>query len=362
MIRKSSTLICTALTLALTAGVAFSAELLNREGASATIGAGDAAKSAEIDTGAGLTSGALRAPKSMPAGAPMTTDALIDGLSAIKHGRDGQDTVVPVPAKLRMMLKAKKAMAPEPVKGKLVQIKNTSVSPYAAIGMIMSGCTGALVMNNFVLTSPWCVYNQQTRKFYDNLDFIPGLNGSASPAGAFKWKNVWMPQGFQDTGDLTLAFALIELEGRPGDQVGWFGFGPVEGSENVKKLTVTGYPFVEVPKSTMWEGACAIDANQEHAYFYRCPGKGATVVTMLGAPFFKKGKEGEGGQLLGIHTGSQDEQQNSWWAMKLNAAHTETILSWANGGEVAEEEEEEVSEEETEEEETEEVAECTCEE
>ena len=255
-------------------------------------------------------------------------------------------------------------MAPKAVKGKFVQIKNSRVSPYASIGTIMSGCSGALVMNNYVLTSPWCVYNVQTKKFYDNLDFIPALNGNEQPVGTFKWKNVWMPKGFQDTGDLALAFALIELEGKPGDQMGWFGFGPVEGSENVKKLTVTGYPFVEVPKSTMWEATCVIDANEENAYFYRCPGQGTTVITLLGAPLFKKGpKEGEAGQLLGIHTSSQDDKQNSWWAMKLNAAHTETILSWANGGEVAEEEpEEEVSEEETEEQETEEVAECTCEE
>ncbi|MGH6856044.1 MAG: trypsin-like serine peptidase, partial [Aestuariivirga sp.] len=306
-----------ALALALAAGAVASAELLNRKGAKAQMGSGDTAKSADvIDVGAGLASGAFLAPKAMTpeAAAPQSSDALIDGLAGIRHGRDGQDTVIPVPEKLQMMLKAKKAMAPKPdkVKGKLVQIENTGVSPYASMGMIMSGCTGALVMKNYVLTSPWCVYNTQTKKFYDNLDFIPALNGNDAPVGTIKWKNVWIPKGFQDTGDLALAFALIELEGKPGDQMGWFGFGPVEGSENVKKLTVTGYPFVEVPKSTLWEATCTIDANEENAYFYRCPGKGATVVTMLGAPFFIKGpKEGDAGQLLGIHTGSQDDKQNS---------------------------------------------------
>ncbi|MGH6856045.1 MAG: hypothetical protein ACREDN_11590 [Aestuariivirga sp.] len=50
--------------------------------------------------------------------------------------------------------------------------------------------------------------------------------------------------------------------------------------------------------------------------------------------------------------------------MKLNAAHTETILSWANGGEVAEEEPEEEETSGTEETEVvaDETAECTCEE
>lgn len=370
MIRKFSLTICTTLALALTAGAAVSAELLTRKGASAKIGAGDATKSADvIDAGVELSPGAMHAPKSMAAESPVTSDSLIDGLSAIKHGRDGQDTVVPVPAKLQMMLKAKKAMAPKPVKGKFVQIKNSLVSPYASMGIIMSGCSGALVMNNYVLTSPWCVYNLQTKKFYENLDFIPAINGTEAPIGTIKWKNVWMPKGYQDTGDLAYAFALIELEGKPGDQMGWFGFGPAEGSENVKKLTVTGYPFIGTPKNTLWETTCTIDANQEHAYFYRCPGKGPTIITMVGSPAFIKGaKEGDPGQLIGIHTSSQDDKQNSWWAMKLNAAHTETILSWANGGEVAEEEpeEEEVAETEETEETTEvvadETAECTCEE
>jgi len=363
MIRISSILICSALALALGAGAAFSAELLNRRGAAATLGAGDTAKSVEaIDAGSGVSAGAMHAPKSRAAEKPVTPDAVIEGLSGIKHGRDGQDTVVPVPAKLQMMLKAKKAMAPKAVKGKFVQIKNSRVSPYASIGTIMSGCTGALVMNNYVLTSPWCVYNSQTKKFYENLDFIPALNGTDTPVGTIRWKNVWIPKGYQDTGDLALAFALIELEGKPGDQMGWFGFGPAEGSETVKKLTVAGYPYLGVPKNTVWETRCTIDANEENAYFYRCPGKGPTIITMVGSPAFIKGaKEGDLGQLIGIHTSSQDEKQDSWWAMKLNAAHTETTLSWANGGEVAEEEEE-VAEEETEEEETEEVADCICEE
>ena len=359
MIRKHALIICTALSLALVAGAVSSAEMLTRKGAMAKLGAADTAKSAgPIDAGAGLASGAMLAPKAMApqAAAPEASDSLIDALSGIKHGRDGQDTVIPAPAGLQRMLKARGAgNPPKPAKGKLVQIKNTQVSPYASMGMLMSGCSGTLVMKRFVLTSSFCVYNMQTKKFYENLDFIPALNGDSAPVGTIRWKNVWMPKGFQDKGDLAYAFALVELESDIGDQVGWFGFGPAQGSENVKQLTLTGYPFADVPNNTLWESKCTIDANEANAYFYRCPGKGSTVATMLGSSFFIKGaKEGDPGQLLGLHTGAQDDKQNSWWAMKLNDAHTQTIISWASGGEVAPEEETKETEE------TEEVAECTC--
>ncbi|MFT3989428.1 trypsin-like serine peptidase [Aestuariivirga sp.] len=296
------------------------------------VGSGDATKSADILTiGPGMSTMAPRAPAATK---PVGPEMMIEGLAGIKHSRNGKTMEVPVPPKLQMMLKARGAVRPDnSSKGKLVQIKNTRVSPYASIGMIMTGCTGSVVMKRYVLTAPWCVYDTKAKKFLDNLDFVPALNGNDAPLGTIKWKNVWIPQAFQKSGDLNYAFALIELDQDIGDQTGWFGFGPVDGSENVKQLTLTSYPFADVPKNTLWEAKCNIDSNEANAYFYHCPGKGSTLATMLGGPFFAKGaKEGDAGQLLGIHITSQNDQQDSWWALKLNAANTATILAWANGG------------------------------
>ncbi len=349
MTRKFALSICTALTVASFAISAQSAEIFTRKGAVPEVGSGEVAKSADMITpGPGASADAFRTPQGAPAAGP---ESLIDGLAGIKHGRDGSDTVIKMSPKLQMMLKSRGTVKPvKPGKGKLVQIKNTKVSPYASIGMIMSGCTGTLVMKRYVLTAPWCVYDTKAGKFYDTLDFVPALNGEDAPVGTVKWKNVWIPKGFQEKGDLAYAFAMIELEKDVGDEVGWFGFGPVQGSAGLKQLTVSGYPFAGVPQNTMWESTCPIDASEENGYFYHCPGDGKTLVSMLGAPFFAKGaKEGEAGQLLGIHISSQDDKQNSWWAMKLNEAHTQTILSWANEGTTPPPEEPDVTDEGTDE-------------
>jgi V8-like Glu-specific endopeptidase len=269
---------------------------------------------------------------------PTQPTALIAGLAALRHDRDGTDVIVEVPQSLQMRFRAQAAVRPiKPKKGKLIQITSSRESPYASIGTIATGCSGTLVMKRFVLTAPWCVYDTKAKKFYENLDFVPGLNGSDAPVGSIKWKGVFLPKGFLDSGDLAFAFALIELEEDVGDKVGWFGFGPIKGDGTPNALTLTGYPFAEgVPRNSVWEANCSVDASDADAFYYRCPGDGGTLATMLGSPFFLKGKAAsDPAQLLGIHINAQNDKRDSWWALKLTDAHTQTILAWANGGEVA---------------------------
>lgn len=308
-------------------------EVLTRKGQVPLVGSDQASRDAKpIVAGSAIAGSPQMAAK---LAAPAAGDAFIQGLSAIKHGRNGKDSVIDLTPQTQMMLKSP-IMTPKPFKGgggKLVQVNNSRVSPYAAMGIVASGCSGALVMKRFVLTMPWCVYDSKAKKFYDNLDFTPAVNGSDAPVGTVKWKNVWIAKGYQDGGDLAYAYALIELDEDIGDKVGWFGFGPVKGSENVKQLTLSGYPFSNVPENTVWETKCSIDSNEDNAYFYRCPGDGKTIVSMSGAPLYMTGnKPDDAAQLLGLHASSQNDKQDSFWAMKLNDVTTKTLLAWANNG------------------------------
>jgi V8-like Glu-specific endopeptidase len=282
----------------------------------------------------------------------MAPAELLDGLEGLRMDRGGKETVVEVPKRLqRRLMRQQGKIGDQANKGKLKQVGNTGEYPYTTIGVVASGCTGAVVMKRFVLTAAWCVYDLKAKGFYQNLNFYPAMNGKKTPFGEIAWKSAWVHKAFSNKGDIAFPYGLIELEQEIGEQTGWLGFGDLP-KGNVKQFTLTGYPFDGVPPQTMWESRCSLDAAEANALFYRCPGNGKSLATMLGAPLWLKGKSDDSWQIVGIHVTSQNDQLNSWWAARLNQAATETILSWANGGgqvdepdENADDEEEDADEE-----------------
>ena len=280
------------------------------------------------------TLAAPQAPMSQfsPPASTLTPQMMIEGLSAIKGSRDGTQSEVGTPRRVKRMLMGKQSGmigGDNKNKGDMKRVGNTGEFPYSTIGVIASGCTGAVVMKRFVLTAAWCVYDLKNKKFYENLNFYPGMSGKKMPFGEVAWKNVWVAKGFAEKGDLNFGYGLIELEEDIGDKVGWFGFGDMP--KMGKQLTMTGYPFAVVPAQTMWETKCAVDGADANAIFYRCPGDGKAVAAMLGSPVWFNGKTDDSWQIVGLHVTAQNDKMNSWWAARLSKAHTETILAWANG-------------------------------
>ncbi len=296
-----------------------------------------AALPAAQDTQADLsTLAAPQAPMSQfvaPA-ASMTPQMMIEGLSAIKGSRDGTQTEVGTPRRVKRMLMGKQSGMIGDKKDKkkktadLKRVENTGEYPYTTMGVVASGCSGTVVMKRFVLTAAWCVYDLKGKKFYENLNFFPAMNGKKTPFGEIQWKNAWVAKGFSDKGDLNFGYGLIELDQDIGDKVGWFGFGDVP--KLGRTLTMTGYPFAVVPSQTMWETRCNIDGADDNAIFYKCPGDPKAVAAMLGSPIWFKGKADDSWQIVGIHVTAQNDKMESWWAARLSKAHTETLIAWAN--------------------------------
>lgn len=265
----------------------------------------------------------------------MSPQMTIEGLSAIRGSPDGTQIEIATPPRVkRMLMRRQQGMITDPAqnknKGELKPINDTGQYPYTTIGVVASGCTGTVVMQRFVLTAAWCVYDLKNKGFYKDLDFLPAMNGRKTPFGRIKWKNAWVTKGFAEKGDLNFAYGLIELDQPIGEQTGWFGFGH-EPQFNFKRIAVTGYPFAGVPELTMWETGCRIDAAEENAVFYRCTGNGQSLATMLGSPMWYKGKTDDSWKIVGIHITAQNDQMNSFWAARLNTAATETLLAWASG-------------------------------
>lgn len=273
-----------------------------------------------------------------PMGAPATSiDQVIDGLTAIKASRGGKKMEVPLPEGLRLMLRnpvKQGKVTPKPGGGKLVQIKDTKEFPYSAMGLLGSGCSGTIVAQRFVLTAAFCLYDVKNQKFYDNLDFFPAINGKDQPFGSVAWKDVYIPKGYAKEGALEYDFGLVVLDKPIGDQVGWMGFSHLE-DFNLKQANLTGYPWDGVTPQTTWQTVCGIDAAEANFLFYKCPGDGKVLAAMTGSPIWYKGQQDTDWYVVGIHNYAQDDKLNSWWALRLNQANAETLLSWideANAG------------------------------
>jgi V8-like Glu-specific endopeptidase len=195
------------------------------------------------------------------------------------------------------------------------------------MGLLGSGCSGTVVAQRFVLTAAFCLYDVKNQKFYDNLDFFPAINGKEMPVGSVKWKDVYIPKGFAKDGALEYDFGLVVLDQPIGDQVGWMGFTHLE-DFGLKQATLTGYPWDGVPPQTSWQSTCDINAAEANFLFYKCPGEGKVLAAMTGSPIWYKGQQDTDWYIVGVHNYAQDDKLNSWWALRLNQANTETLLAW----------------------------------
>lgn len=285
-----------------------------------------AGESQAPDIKSGMANPARKAPdkKMAPNMAPA---AQLDALTGMSMSRDGKAGSVKVPNRLRgMILKGKGAAAIQqeaPKPGKLVGVKDTTQYPYTAVGLLANGCTGTLIGKRFVLTAAYCIFNPESKKWDQNLDFYPGINGKDKvPFAGVKWKNSWVTKGFANEGNWNLAFGLVELQSDVGDQNGWFGYGHVP--QFPKTPGMTGYPG-GVPDFTMWETTCPVQAADKAFIAYTCPLK-KPLEGMFGAPIWQVDKQSNGPMIVAFHGGPLKD--GVLWGQRINEEVFYTLQAW----------------------------------
>jgi V8-like Glu-specific endopeptidase len=279
------------------------------------------------------SAGIPRAAKA-PGAAKLSDEQLVEALKGVSISRTGKTRTIGVPPRVLRMLTAKdkaSTVTPQRKPGKLVQINKTDVSPYAAVGLLANGCTGALIGKRFVLTAGYCIYDTEKQQFDQNLDFYPGINGDQQPFGAVKWKNAWAPTGFTKDKNQDFNWALIELDSNIGEQAGWFGFG-YNNEFPFKSLNVAGYPGgknMGVPDFSMWQTSCQLGKPAETWLNYVCP-KSKAMGGFWGAPLWIGSDEKQDWTIFGVHIGTFEKGH---WGVRMNQVNYETLIAWIDEAE-----------------------------
>lgn len=177
--------------------------------------------------------------------------------------------------------------------------------PFITVGRLTNGCSGALVGPCHYLTAGHCVFSPGSFSRRPGLDFTPGLNGlDSQPFDTFRAVALRASLGWTLYGNDYFDSAIVQVEGRPGDDLGFMELGAVRDSDTVD-LNIAGYPG-DKTIGQMWYDFCTdaelpFDAEEREHVFHDCK----TTNGNSGSPMWTYEPEDDTRRIPAVHVGQE---------------------------------------------------------
>ncbi|MBB5852372.1 trypsin-like serine peptidase [Amycolatopsis umgeniensis] len=185
-------------------------------------------------------------------------------------------------------------------------------------------CSGWMIGPSEVATAGHCVHSGGPGGvWYQNLSVAPGRNGADAPYKFCAVSKSHTVLGWYRTKNYDYDYAVLKLNCKIGETVGWLAMKPNSGNLNGVELTHRGYPSDKQPIGSQWFTADTIRRSLDRQFGYRFD----TAEGQSGGPVYRV--DNRVFMAFAVHS-SYDTQFDDNTGTRINQEVFDNYVAWLN--------------------------------